>query len=102
MGIKKQYLKSRPVCKVTFSIPKERGNSSKKACVAGEFNDWSLSSHPMKKKKDGTFYTTIDLEKGRTYQFRYVLDDDVWINEADADSFATTHFGDSENSVLIV
>lgn len=102
MSIKKQYLKSRPVCKVTFSIPEEMTNGSRKACVVGEFNDWSQSAHPMKQKRDGTFFTTIDFEKGKAYQFRYLLDDDVWVNDPDADSFIPTHFGDSENSVLIV
>jgi hypothetical protein len=41
MSIKKQFLKSKPVCKVTFRVPEEIGNSAKTAHVVGDFNDWS-------------------------------------------------------------
>lgn len=42
MSIKKQFLKSKPVCKVTFRVPEKIGNSAQTAHVVGEFNDWSL------------------------------------------------------------
>ena len=35
--LKKQHLKSRPVCKVTFTLPKDVDADS--ACLVGEFND---------------------------------------------------------------
>ena len=73
MSIKKKYLKSRPVCKVTFRISEEIGKSAATAHVVGEFNDWNLLSTPMKKLKKGAFTTTLDLEKGKEYQFRYPL-----------------------------
>jgi 1,4-alpha-glucan branching enzyme len=100
MSIKKQFLKSKPMCKVTFRIPEEIGNSAKTAHVVGEFNSWSTLATPMKKLKYGAFTTTLDLEQGREYQFRYLLDIDNWQNDADADHFAATFYGDSENSVI--
>ncbi|MGD9300041.1 MAG: isoamylase early set domain-containing protein [Desulfobacterales bacterium] len=102
MTVKKQYLKSRPICKVTFKIPAEVGNSAKTAKVVGEFNDWSLNAHPMKRLKSGAFSTTLDLEKGKAYQFRYVLDNTQWENETEADKLVPSPYGDSENSVIIV
>ena len=42
MSIRKQYLKSKPVCKATFRIPEEMGNSAKTAPIAGEFNNWTF------------------------------------------------------------
>jgi hypothetical protein len=41
MSIKKQYLKSKPVCKVTFRIPKEVANGTRMAALVGEFNNWN-------------------------------------------------------------
>lgn len=102
MTIKKQYLKSKPICKVTFKIPQEVGNSAKTAKVVGEFNNWSFTANPMKRLKSGAFTTTIDLEKGREYQFRYLLDKNKWENETEADKFVPSPYGDSENSVVIV
>jgi len=100
MSIKKQYLKTKPMCKVTFRISEEMGNSVGTAHVVGEFNNWNLYSTPMKKLKKGAFTATLDLEKGREYQFRYLLDDNTWENDASADRFVPTPFGDGENSVI--
>jgi 1,4-alpha-glucan branching enzyme len=102
MTIKKQYLKSKPICKVTFKITPEVGNSAKTAKVVGEFNKWSFTANPMKRLKNGAFTTTIDLEKGRGYQFRYLLDKNKWENEIEADKFVPSPYGDSENSVVIL
>ena len=102
MSIKKQYLKSKPVCKVTFRISEKIGNTAGTAHVVGEFNNWDFISTPMKKLKTGEFTTTLDLEKGREYQFRYLLDNNIWENDADADKYLPTPFGDCENSVIAV
>ena len=102
MSIKKQFLKTKPICKVTFRIPEEIGNSAKTAHVVGEFNDWSFLATPMKRLKSGAFTTTLDLEQDREYQFRYLLDKKIWENDIEADKFVTTPFGDSENSVIVL
>ncbi len=102
MALTKRFLKSKPVCKVTFKIPAEMASDAKTANIVGEFNDWSLSAHPMKRLKNGTFTATVDLEKGRSYQFRYFLDEGRWENEAEADTFVPSPYGDSENSVITV
>ena len=100
MSIKKKYLKTKPVCKVTFRISEEIGKSAGTAHVVGEFNNWDSFSTPMKKLKKGAFTATLNLEKGREYQFRYLLDSSNWQNDQDADKFVPTPFGDSENSVI--
>jgi hypothetical protein len=51
MSIKKQFLKSKPICKVTFRIHEEVGNSAKTAHLVGEFNSWNFLSTPMKNLK---------------------------------------------------
>ena len=102
MSIKKQYLKSKPICKVTFSLTGKETKAVKKAYVVGEFNGWDTRATPMKKQKMGGFVINMDLEKGREYQFRYLLGEDQWQNEVKADKFAPTPFGDSENSVIVV
>lgn len=102
MAIKKRYLKTKPVCKVTFKIPADVASAAKTAKIVGEFNNWSPTANPMKRLKDGAFTATLDLEKGKTYQFRYFLDEQQWENEVDADKFVVSSYGDSENSVIIL
>jgi 1,4-alpha-glucan branching enzyme len=97
--MKKRYLKSKPVCKVTFELPVK---SAKKVCVVGEFNQWDTASTPMKKRKNGTYAVTLELEKDREYQFRYLIDGEKWANDSNADGYVTTPYGDGENSVVMV
>ena len=102
MIIKKQYLKSRPVCKVTFGLPEEVAESTVTAHIVGEFNDWDIKATPMKKLKNGAFTVTIDLEQGREYQFRYLIDETKWGNASNADRYAPTPYGDGDNSVVVL
>lgn len=102
MSIKKQYLKTKPECKVTFTLPKDMSRSAGSVYLVGEFNGWDVNSHPMKLHKDGSFNLTINLEKGHEYQFRYLIDGSVWENDDCADKYVRTPYGDSENSVVVI
>ncbi len=103
MSISKKYLKSKPICKVTFRIPAEIGINHRMAFVLGSFNNWDKSSHRMKKLvKDGSFSVVVDLEIGNEYEFKYLLDEDVWLNDESAEKQVITHYGDSSNSVITV
>lgn len=94
MAITKQYLKSKPVCKVTFVVPAEEAKEVK---VSGTFNDWSTT--PLKKLKNGNFKGTIDMEKDASHEFRYVVDGN-WVNDEQADAYAWNDFASAENGVL--
>lgn len=102
MSLKKQYLKSKPVCKVTFSLPKDAGDGAKKVFLVGEFNEWKMDATPMRKQKSGEFTTTVELAPGHDYQFRYFIDGQVWENDWDADRYEYSPFGNCENSVVSV
>jgi len=77
MSLKKQYLKSKPVCKVTFKLTKEDALGAKNVTIVGEFNNWSTKETPMTRQKNGAFSLTLDLEKNRDYQFRYLIDNQL-------------------------
>jgi len=102
MTINKRYFKTKPHCTVTFRLPKSDVGTATKASVVGEFNEWQIAATPMTRLKDGSFKATVDLEPGRKYQFRYLLDDDRWVNDTEAEAFAPTEFHDAENSVVRV
>jgi 1,4-alpha-glucan branching enzyme len=101
MSLKKQYSKTKPVCKVIFKLDKEVSASIKKANLAGDFNKWDMNSIPMKESKTGEYTVSLELEKGREYQFRYLLDHEKWINEDHADKHVPNAF-QGQNSVVIV
>jgi 1,4-alpha-glucan branching enzyme len=98
MAIKKQFIKTKPVCKVTFSVEAKASNS---ASVVGDFNNWSVSEGELSKLKNGIFKATFDLPKDASYEFKYVVDGQ-YINEPQADSQIWNDFAGAENSVLNV
>lgn len=100
MSLKKQYLKSKPVCKVTFSVNAELLEGAKEVAVLGEFNAWDPSEATMRKLKDGSFTKTLELEAGREYQFRYLVDGERWINDIEADKYTYSGVAAEENSVV--
>ncbi len=53
MSVKRQYLKRRSVCKVTFRLNKKQAKSAKSVHIVGEFNNWDVSATPMKRLKKG-------------------------------------------------
>ncbi|MCL7754554.1 isoamylase early set domain-containing protein [Polaribacter sp. Z022] len=96
MAIKKQFLKSKPVCKVTFTVPAEEAKS---VAVVGSFNEWNEKSTPLKKLKNGSFKGTVDLESGSSHEFRYLVDG-TYVNELEGDGLAWNDYAGAENSVL--
>ncbi|TRO64133.1 isoamylase early set domain-containing protein [Christiangramia sabulilitoris] len=96
MPITKQYLKSKPECKVTFTVPAVEAD---KVEVAGDFNSWNLSE--LKKYKNGNFKAQFNVPVDQTYQFRYVIDG-KWMNEEEADGYQWSDFAAADNSLLKV
>ncbi len=94
---KRQFLKTKPVCKVTFKLYVQAENLA----LVGDFNNWNETSTPMKKAKDGAFSVAVDMESGREHQFRYLADGKTWLNDEAADKYVTNALG-SENSVVIL
>lgn len=101
MTIKKQPLKSKPVCKVTFRVSKEMAAGADLVTVVGDFNHWNPIETPMSQLKSGEFTAVLELETGKSYEFRYLVGGDIWYNEPEADGFVANSFG-SENSLLVL
>ena len=88
--LKKRYIKSRKVCKVTFELPRSaltEGVDVTSVHLAGEFNDWAHTATPMKRTRESAFRVTLELEPGRTYQFRYLVNGEHWCNDWHADGY---------------
>lgn len=98
---KKEYLKTKPVCKVTFRLSKKFVEGASKVVVVGDFNNWDANANPLRKLKSGDFTATINLEKDKAYQYRYILDGTKWKNDDKADTYVPNNI-DGENAVVMV
>jgi len=99
--MKMRFLKSKPVCKVTFELPSQAANGAAKVTLAGDFNGWDPVTMPLRRHKDGSYRLILDLPRDREYQFRYLIDGDRWENDWEADKYLPNPTGDSENSVVV-
>jgi 1,4-alpha-glucan branching enzyme len=93
--LKKQYLKSK--VKVTFYTP--ASIEANTVHLVGDFNEWNETNTEMEKLKDGRFKVTIDLDRGREYQFRYLVNQQEWHNDWEADKYVPNPFS-GDNSVV--
>jgi Carbohydrate-binding module 48 (Isoamylase N-terminal domain). len=98
MPLKKVYDKAKSRCKVTFSLAAEEAGEPAKLFLAGDFNDWDPRAKAMR-KSGGLFSASVELEAGRQYQYRFVTDQGVWMNDTEADLYVYSAFADSDNSV---
>lgn len=95
--LKKRRFRKENTVKVTFALPSDA--AQREAYVLGDFNGWQTGD-ALKKHKSGDWRTTVSLEPGREYQFRYLVDGVRWINEPEADGAIRNPFGE-ENSVVV-
>lgn len=79
---------------VTFTFQPE--NSVKSASLVGEWNGWQYED--MKQKKNGEFYMTKVLSDSSEYEFRYVINQDEWVNEPQIATIGNPY--GSNNSLL--
>lgn len=96
--LKKKYSDKTNTWYVTFRLSKEANADT--AYVCGDFNDWDKEKNKMRKLKNGGFTTTLQIEPGGAYRFRYWVDGERWENDWDADGYAPNDFG-SEDSLVV-
>lgn len=95
--LKKQYLKTKPVCKVTFYTP--AAIEAESVYLVGDFNDWDEHATPMERMKDGRFKATVNLDTEKEYRFRYLVNGTEWHNDWEADKYVPNPFSGDDSVV---
>ncbi len=83
--------------RVTFTMPNVEG--AKQFSLVGDFNNWSITQHPLTQNRDGAWTTALTLESGREYTYRYLVNGEEWHNDWAADRYAPNEFG-TDNSIV--
>ena len=105
MSIKKKYLKSKPVVKVTFEVSSEAAQGAEEIYLLCEALDWE--KEPLKKFKAGHFKATVNLptDGKDDYEYRYcmVMPDgsEKYENDWEAEAYRPNGV-DGDNSVVSV
>jgi 1,4-alpha-glucan branching enzyme len=74
--------------KVDFSL---LAPQAEKVSVVGDFNDWNLTKHPLKKDKKGAWKISLNLLPG-TYQYRFFVDGE-WQSDPNCTECVENPFG---------
>lgn len=94
--ITKQAARVKDKVDVTFVLPREEPVQN--VCICGDWDAWQ-PNHIMQ-QINGDWKYTLELERGREYQFRYLVNGEQWQNDPNADNYVPNPFG-SENFVVV-
>lgn len=82
--------------KITFSILLP---DVQEVALCGDFNQWSTTSHPMKRSAKGLWSKALYLAPGR-YEYKFLVDG-KWMTDPKNPQVARNPFG-TVNNVLVV
>ncbi|OLQ88522.1 isoamylase early set domain-containing protein [Vibrio panuliri] len=94
--INKRFFKTKDEVEVTFELPQDHADKS--VAIVADFLDWQPAA--MKKvAKSKSFKFKTRLPKDKQFEFRYLVDDERWINDPAADQYKPNGFGE-DNSLV--
>ncbi len=94
--INKRYFKTKDEVEVTFELPASEVEQS--AVIVADFLDWQPTE--MKKvAKTKSYKFKTRLPKDAHFEFRYLVDDNKWVNDPQSDTFKPNAFGE-DNSLV--
>ncbi|UUM33073.1 isoamylase early set domain-containing protein [Vibrio japonicus] len=94
--ISKRYFKTKDEVEVTFELPASEVEQS--AAIVADFLDWQPAE--MKKvAKTKSYKFKTRLPKDAHFEFRYLVDDNKWVNDPQSDTFKPNVFGE-DNSLV--
>jgi predicted flap endonuclease-1-like 5' DNA nuclease len=89
--------------KISFSLAPEIVGDAASGILIGEFNNWDTANGiELKKIKDGSLSTSVSLEAGKSYEYRYLLSDGRWVNDDNADSYSFVFNYQIDNCVISI
>jgi len=94
--LKKRFFKTKDDCEVTFEY--DASNAQMVALVT-EFNDWKPLPMTKAQKAGSPYRVKIRLPKEGEYQFRYFVDQSLWVNDPGADAYWANEYGESNGVV---
>ena len=96
--IKKEPAGKKGFVRITFELPSNMW--AERVNLVGEFNEWDTTATPMgRNRSDANWKATLDLEQGKRYRFRYLVDGKEWLNDWHADDHVENPYGSYDSVV---
>ncbi|MDA0148937.1 isoamylase early set domain-containing protein [Vibrio sp. LaRot3] len=92
----KRFFKTKNEVEVTFELPQEQAEQSVE--LVADFLDWQPTQ--MKKvAKTKSYKFKTRLPKDQQFEFRYLVDNQKWVNDPSADQFTPNGYGEDNGLV---
>ena|SRR6218665_138094 len=90
--------------KVSFRLAAEFVGDASEGILLGDFNNWNPEEAvQLRKEADGALVAEVALISGKTYHYRYLLNDGRWVNDFNGATAWVEVFGNFvENNVVEV
>ncbi len=89
--------------KITFRLPAEALGNATEAFLLGDFNEWNQDKAvSLSVQADGSLAASVELEAGKSYEYRFLLNNGTWVNDWSADQYVYNQAFGVENSLIIV
>jgi 1,4-alpha-glucan branching enzyme len=96
--IQKEPSKRKGFVQVTFELPSNMW--AERVNLVGEFNDWDTTATAMSRSRsDANWKARVELEAGKLYRFRYLVDGKEWLNDWHADDHVDNPYGTYDSVV---
>jgi predicted flap endonuclease-1-like 5' DNA nuclease len=89
--------------KVVFKLSSNYVAGATSGILVGEFNHWDNNKGiALTKLEDGTMMAEVELAGGKSYEYRYLLNDGRWVNDDNAKKFVNAYGMTIENCIVEV
>lgn len=96
--IEKKPTKDKKKILVIFELPSNMW--AERVNLVGSFNDWDTTATPMRRNRsDANWKTSLELDVGKRYRFRYLVDGEEWLNDWHADDHTENPYGSYDSIV---
>jgi 1,4-alpha-glucan branching enzyme len=86
--------------RITFRVSKQLW--ADQVALIGEFNNWDPHTHLLQQTHlDTDWHITLELERGHSYHFRYLVDGESWMDDDQADGYVLDAFGRIDSVVIV-
>ncbi len=88
---------------IIFTLPAEAVEEATEVLLLGDFNNWDPEKGiKLEKQEDGSLKAVAALEGGKTYQYRFLLNNGQWVNDYHAQNYVPVSGFHIDNCVIIV
>jgi len=89
--------------KISFILPPDYAEGATHGIMVGDFNNWNIAEGVyLEKLEDGSMTAELLLTEGKTYEYRYLLNDKIWVNDNNGKKVVEAFGQAIENCVIEV